>query len=138
VNANERTRRRAACACGQLEAVCIGEPVRISMCHCLACQRRTGSIFGVQARFPEADVTVTGSAGTWERVGDAGGRVAYRFCTTCGTTLTWTIDTMPGLVAVAVGAFADPGFPAPRVAVYEAQRHAWSAMPALDGIERYA
>jgi hypothetical protein len=29
------TTRRAACNCGNLEIVCEGEPVRISMCHCL-------------------------------------------------------------------------------------------------------
>ncbi|HEX9905358.1 MAG TPA: aldehyde-activating protein, partial [Propylenella sp.] len=33
--------RRASCSCGQLSVTCEGEPVRISMCHCLACQRRT-------------------------------------------------------------------------------------------------
>ena len=49
---------RASCGCGQLQLACEGEPVRISMCHCLACQRRTGSVFGVQARFPRDQVTV--------------------------------------------------------------------------------
>jgi len=28
-----------------------GEPVRVSVCHCLECQRRTGIAFSVQARF---------------------------------------------------------------------------------------
>lgn len=31
-------------------------PVRIGICHCFECQRRTGSVFGVQARFPRQDV----------------------------------------------------------------------------------
>jgi hypothetical protein len=35
----------------------------------------------------------------------------------------------PGLVAVAVGAFADPGFPPPTVSVYEARRHPWVVVP---------
>jgi hypothetical protein len=38
--------RLASCSCGQLTAQVAGEPVRISICHCLACQRRTGSVFG--------------------------------------------------------------------------------------------
>ena len=33
--------------------------------------------------------------------------------------------------AVAVGAFADPKFPPPTVAVYEARRHPWTVMPDL-------
>ena len=44
--------RRAECACGQLSAVCSGEPMRVSVCHCLACKRRTGSAFSYNARFP--------------------------------------------------------------------------------------
>ena len=47
----ELTIRKAACCCGQLRAVCQDEPVRISVCHCLDCQRRTGSAFGFQARY---------------------------------------------------------------------------------------
>jgi hypothetical protein len=50
--------RLASCSCGQLTAEVSGEPVRVSICHCLACQRRTGSVFGEQARFPRVDVTI--------------------------------------------------------------------------------
>ncbi|HEY0189854.1 MAG TPA: hypothetical protein VGC42_01950 [Kofleriaceae bacterium] len=41
------------------------------------------------------------------------------------------IDTMPGVLAVPVGAFADPTFPPPRIVVYTARRHPWAVMPAL-------
>jgi hypothetical protein len=43
--------RTASCSCGQLTVVTAGDPIRVSVCHCLACQRRTGSVFGAQARF---------------------------------------------------------------------------------------
>ena len=125
------TTRNAACACGQLTATCEGEPVRISMCHCLACQRRTGSVFSVQARWPVERVTTQGAATEFVRVGDSGGKITHRFCPTCGSTVTYEIDSMPGLVAVTVGAFADPSFPAPKVSVYNARRHAWAVMPEL-------
>ncbi len=125
------TERRAACCCGQLTVTCAGEPVRISMCHCLACQRRTGSVFGVQARFASEQIRVEGRASAYTRVADSGNRVTFRFCPDCGSTLCWELEALPGFVAVAVGAFADPGFPAPRVEVYEARRHPWVDMPAL-------
>ena len=48
-------RRRAECSCGQLAITVEGEPLRLSICHCLACQRRTGGVFGIQARFPLRD-----------------------------------------------------------------------------------
>ena len=44
------TTRRAQCSCGQLAAICAGEPVRVSVCHCLECKRRSGSAFSNNAR----------------------------------------------------------------------------------------
>jgi len=32
-------------------------------------------------------------------------------------------------VGVAVGAFADPSFPAPRVSVYDSRRYSWVRLP---------
>jgi hypothetical protein len=61
--------RLAACSCGQLSARVTGEPVRISVCHCLACQRRTGSVFAAQVRFPRAAVTIAGASAEYVRVG---------------------------------------------------------------------
>ena len=43
--------RVAACHCGQLRLGVAGEPFAVSICNCLACQRRTGSAFGMQAGF---------------------------------------------------------------------------------------
>ena len=43
--------RHAACHCGQLRLDVEGDPLWVSLCHCLACQRRTGSAFGMQAGF---------------------------------------------------------------------------------------
>lgn len=116
------TKRIASCSCGQLRVTCVGEPVRISICHCLECQKRTGSVFATQARFAREHVTIEGAASHWARVGDSGGAAMFSFCPVCGSTVYWEI---PGFVAVAVGAFADPSFPPPRVSVYEERRHPW-------------
>jgi len=117
--------RLATCRCGQLQARCTGEPVRVSVCHCLECQKRSGSAFAAQARWPDAQVEITGQSKIWERLGDSGGRGTFRFCPICGSTVTYVIDSMPGLTAVAVGAFADPSFPPPKYSVYENRRHPW-------------
>ena len=108
----------------------------MSICHCLACQKRTGSVFGAQARFAREQVAFEGTATTFVRIGDSGGRVSLAFCPVCGSTVGWEIDTLPGFVAVAVGAFSDPTFPQPRVAVYEARRHLWAVSAELE-LEHY-
>jgi hypothetical protein len=120
------TTRRAQCSCGQLAAVCEGEPVRVSVCHCLDCKRRSGSAFSNNARFPEARVAFEGRAKEYTRVSDAGNRVSYFFCPECGTTVHYKIDAQPGLVAIPVGAFADLDFPAPFLSFYhQSRRYPW-------------
>ncbi len=123
------TVRLAACSCGQLVAEVRGAPLRVSLCHCLACQRRTGSVFGVQARFPAGAVTITGDHREYVRVGDAGGTSRQAFCPVCGATVWYRTDDAPDVIAIPVGAFASPTFPMPEVSVYEARRHAWVALP---------
>ncbi len=101
------------------------------MCHCLACQRRTGSAFGIQARFPAGHVRVTGRHSEYVRISDEDDRAArtFHFCPDCGGTVFFTGSESPGLVGVPVGAFADPSFPAPTISVYESRRHLWLAVP---------
>jgi hypothetical protein len=123
------TTRRASCRCGQLSVETTGEPVRVSVCHCLACQQRTGSAFSFQARFPLANVRMAGRSREWVRTADSGNRVSYHFCPDCGSTVYYQLVNVPELVAVPVGAFADPQFPHPRFSVYEERRHAWVHVP---------
>lgn len=122
--------RIASCSCGQLTATVEGDPIRVSVCHCLACQRRTGSVFGAQARFARADVTLSGQAQAFVRIGDEGGKSTFHFCPTCGATVYYTMAGLDGFVAIPVGAFADPKFPGPSFSVYEERMHPWVAMPA--------
>lgn len=122
--------RLASCSCGQLTAQVVGEPVRISICHCLACQRRTGSVFGEQARFPREAVSVAGVSTEYVRTGDEGSQVRFHFCPSCGSTVYYELEGLENFLAIPVGAFADPGFPAPRVSVYEERKHAWVLPPA--------
>ena len=119
------TSRTASCRCGQLTATCEGEPVRVSVCHCLACQQRTGSAFAAQARFPADRVEVEGRSKSWTRTADSGRRITYRFCPDCGSTVHYTGGNFPNLVAIPVGAFADPHFPAPQFSVWERRKHEW-------------
>jgi len=118
------TIRRAACNCGQLHLTCEGEPVRISTCHCLECQRRTGAIFGNQAWFERGQVTsITGNSTQFKRVADSGKSLTFQFCPVCGSTVYFEAEAFPGWLAVAVGSLADPDFPAPKHSVWEKRRH---------------
>jgi hypothetical protein len=71
-------------------------------------------------------------------VGGAGGQgTSYRFCPTCGSTVYWTIDTIPDSIPdewaeplarslmVAVGNFADADFPPPEQHLFPELQPRW-------------
>ena len=120
--------RQASCACGQLHLECRGEPASVALCHCRDCQRRTGSAYGVAAFFSRGAITVSGRFTDFERPADSGHRVLHHFCPSCGSTVFWEPSRKPGMIAVAIGAFADPSFPPPGKAVFEEHRHAWATV----------
>ena len=119
--------REAACSCGQLRVTVEGEPLRISMCHCLACQRRTGSAFGIQARWPAEQVRIEGRHTSYTRISDDGEERTSSFCPECGATVFFQTDSER--IAVPIGAFADPAFPPPTISVWESRRHPWVSVP---------
>ena len=107
----------------------------VSVCHCYACQRRTGSVFSAQASFPREFVTFKGNGTKFVRVGDQGARFEFTFCPECGSTVFYVEEGDEQEIAIPVGAFADSHFPAPTVSVYEKRRHSWVSLP--DNVERW-
>lgn len=123
------TVRIASCSCGQLTAKVSGEPIRVSVCHCYACQRRTGSVFAAQARFARDAVEISGAGTDYVRTGDEGGRARFTFCATCGVTVYYVAEGREDSIIIPVGVFADSSFPVPTFSVYEDRMHAWVSMP---------
>ena len=130
--------RTAACHCGQLRLDVEGDPFAVSICHCLACQRRTGSAFGMQAGFKADHVQVVGRFSDFARISDEADRKehVFHFCPECGSQVFYTEPSEPDLVVVSVGSFADPSFPPPTESGYDSRRHPWVGLP--DSIQRHA
>jgi hypothetical protein len=127
--------RLASCSCGQLRAEVRGDPIGVAVCHCYACQSRTGSVFSTQASFPRESVTVKGNGTDFVRVGDEGARFTFTFCPRCGSTVYYVEEGEEQEIAIPVGAFADARFPPPTVSVYEERRHSWVSLP--EDVEKY-
>ncbi|MCH8142491.1 MAG: GFA family protein [Proteobacteria bacterium] len=129
------TTRQATCSCGKLRLIAQGEPLRVSVCHCTACQRRTGSVFGMQARFSSDNVNIDGPSKKYVRTADSGNRITFHFCPDCGSTMYYQLGDALDMIAIPVGAFADPGFPPPQFSVYETRQHTWVVLP--DNMEHF-
>ena len=115
----------AQCLCGALSLKLRATSKLIVACHCLACQRRTGSPFGLGVFHAIDTVEISGTATEFTHVGDSGRKVRCYFCPTCGSTVYWKPDVLPSLIGVAVGALGDPGFPAPAFSIFERSKHHW-------------
>jgi hypothetical protein len=74
-------------------------------------------------------VEIDGHSNEYCRVADSGNRITFHFCPSCASTVYYLPEAEPDVIAVPMGAFADPAFPAPRVSVYEARQHAWVRTP---------
>jgi hypothetical protein len=123
------TTRRAACSCGQLNLTIEGEPARISLCHCLECQRRTGAVISNQARFRREQITFAGRSTAWTRSAESGNAVTSHFCPTCGSTVYWEGEGFSRLRRRRHRHLRRPYLPAPTIAVWEETRHPWLTLP---------
>lgn len=123
------TTREATCGCGQLRVEAKGDPDIVVACNCLACQRRTGSPFGVGAYYKKEMISAAGAEKAFARVAQSGLDVGTRFCPDCGTSVYWTADLRPDHYGVAVGCFGDPGFIPPARVVWNENQHSWVEFP---------
>ncbi len=125
-------RRTAQCACGQASITVFGDPAMHGVCHCTNCKRRTGSAFGISAYFRADQVSArTGATTVYAFHHEAQDHdQARHFCSRCGTTLWWTLSSLPDLVGVAGGCFADADLPEPTYSVTHRRKAPWLALPA--------
>ena len=108
------------------------------MCSCYLCQKQSGSVFAVQARFPKEQVTIEGKSTVWKLPLEAAKALPYRncvalggvgtfhFCPVCASTVYYTAYGDKARIGVKIGAFADSTFPPPIISGFEAYRHPWA------------
>ena len=114
----------ASCRCGQLSLTATGEPVRVSVCHCLDCKKRSGSSFAAQVRFPADQVAITGTSNHYAHAGNYG-VTRFHFCPSCGSHVYYRHDDAPDTIAIPIGMLDDPYAFAPSISVFGSRKHDW-------------
>jgi hypothetical protein len=104
-------RHEGGCVCGAVRYVATGDPLRVTVCHCTWCQRRTGTAFAVEPIFKREQVTISGRLAKYRHVSDESGRwLDLEFCPKCGTNIGFTFEWRPELRAIDAGTFDDPSW----------------------------
>jgi hypothetical protein len=121
--------REATCLCGACTATTTADPVLVTACSCIDCQRKGGSAFGYNAFFPEASVSTRGDTHAYTHRVDGGRSETTQRCAVCGSPMWFTMEALPGLIGLRVGSFAVPTFPPPDGFYFTRSKHHWLTLP---------
>ena len=102
------------------------------VCHCPSCRRAVGAPVVGWAMFQRDDVVFEASRVSTYASSDG---VVRSFCPSCGTSLFFEADYIPGLIDVTTESFDDPGEVMPVAHIWT--RHETALMRALGGLDRY-
>jgi hypothetical protein len=121
--------REGGCACGAVRYRLTSDPLFVHCCHCLNCQRQTGSAFVVNVLI-EAD-RVELLAGEPQPVPvprDRGKQQVIWRCPACQVAV-YSRYTSPGIRFVRAGTLDDPSSVAPDVHIFTRSKLPWVALP---------
>ena len=123
--------RQGGCQCGKVRYEVAGDPLMVGVCHCLDCQRQSGSAFGMSfivAR--EAFRLLRGKLKNFTRKADSGRAATCTFCPECGTQIYQEPDFIKDMVSVKPGTLDDASFLRPTFQTWVGRKHAWVSLPA--------
>jgi len=119
------------CACGAVRYRLMSEPMFVHCCHCLDCQRQTGSAFVLNALIETDRVEILSGAPEPTAMPTDSGRPHRIFrCPTCQTAVWSEYGGIAKLRFVRVGTLDRPSALAPDVHIYTRSKQPWVALPA--------
>jgi hypothetical protein len=117
------------CSCGEVRYRLTSEPLFTHCCHCLSCQRQTGSAFVINLLI-EADRVelLAGAPQPVDVPRDDGSTQRIFRCPTCQVAV-YSQYTLPEVLFVRGGTLDDPSRVAPDVHIYTRSKLSWVALP---------
>jgi hypothetical protein len=124
------------CACGAVRYRLASAPMFVNCCHCLDCQRQTGSAFVLNALI-ETDriLLLSGRPEPTPVPTDSGSPHDIYRCPACKTAVWSDYGRRPGLRFVRVGTLDDPSALRPDVHIYTRSKQPWIGLP--DGVPAF-
>jgi hypothetical protein len=121
--------RQGGCSCGEVRYRLAAEPLFVHCCHCLNCQRQTGSAFVINVLIEADRVEVLAGEPRPIDVPRDDGSVQRIFrCPTCQVAV-YSEYGLPGVVFVRGGTLDDPAGITPDVHIYTRSKLPWIALP---------
>jgi hypothetical protein len=117
---------KGSCLCGNLQYSSTEEPFAQVVCHCIDCQKQTGTAFSVVVGLHEAKLELSGSShATCVTVGDTDMETIRHFCNSCGSPIYSQPQAYPGLAFLKAGTLDDTSWLKPTLNVYCETAQSW-------------
>ncbi len=115
------------CLCGSVRYKSDAEPAFIGVCHCVTCQKNSGSSFSLNLGMPADSVTIEGnSLATYEDHSGASGKPFYRkFCSSCGSPIASGGEAYDGLIFIKAGTLDDSSWVTPVAHIWCSEKQPW-------------
>jgi hypothetical protein len=121
--------REGGCSCGAVRYRLASEPLFVHCCHCLNCQRQTGSAFVVNLLIESDRVEVfAGAPEAVEVPRDDGSRQKIYRCPDCQVAV-FSDYGRPEVLFVRAGTLDEPGGVSPDVHIFTRSKVGWVALP---------
>jgi len=121
--------REGGCACGDVRYRLTSDPLFVHCCHCLNCQRQTGSAFVVNVLIETDRVELLAGDPQPVAAPRSGGKKQRIWrCPTCQIAL-YSRYTLDGIRFVRAGTLDDPASVAPDVHIFTRSKLPWVALP---------
>jgi len=123
------TPREGGCACGAVRYRLTSDPLFVHCCHCLNCQRQTGSAFVINVLIETDRVELLAGEPMVVSVAREGGLTQEIWrCPTCQTAVCSQYST-PRIRFVRAGTLDDPSSVAPDVHIFTRSKLPWVTLP---------
>ena len=117
------------CQCGAVRYRIKGKPFDLAVCHCIECQRQSGSAFGMSlAVLAPSFELVSGELNSFGVTCDSGRNKTCAFCRACGTRIYHQTDKRA--LSVKAGTLDDTSHLEPTAHYWTKRKQPWVIIPA--------
>lgn len=119
-----------SCRCGAVSyEIDVEDDPPVYCCHCLDCQKWSGSAFAEQAIVPENSIRVTGPILRAEVTSWQGNQSIQYVCGHCHSRICSTNPKRPGIALLRAGTLAEADHLRPRMHIWIKRKQPWITLP---------
>eukprot|EP01119_Soliformovum_irregulare_P018704 TRINITY_DN578_c0_g1_i1.p1 TRINITY_DN578_c0_g1~~TRINITY_DN578_c0_g1_i1.p1 ORF type:complete len:155 (+),score=25.01 TRINITY_DN578_c0_g1_i1:80-544(+) len=135
---NIQTNITGGCMCKQVRYLISAQPDMFIVCHCIDCQKETGSAFLVEIQIPRTCFRITqGNPTGFTSTADSGSKITKYFCPECGSSLYSNTSSHPSKFDIRIGGLDDRSIVDPKMHVFASRKQKWFDIPQKDKVQIY-